>query len=579
MYGKVRKCILLFGILVFVMALNTSVGVCSQEGFFSEDDLEIGKLSFITEDGEDLILPHNIILTGDMKLQQNTIIEGNLTMCYGRLDINGKKLTIKGDLLQKGGTVFVNAGDIEIEGNYIIGKNGTSVNASLEMTNILDYVKVHGSFVMNSNISHKGKLSGGTMEIKGDFTQKGGSPESFYASGSHSVILNGKGNQTIEFENRKKSRFYILCIDRPLEKRYNFINDQDVWMILKELYEKSMLEVSVAGDGYVILNDNEILPDNYKHSFEIEKNIKLEAEAGVGSEFSYWEDIEIKRIISLNPIFNFVLGTGANLKAVFNETVTEEFNVVFLDRSKKILQSTKVLKNQAAIPPADPRLIGYEFVGWNKDFSNVTSNMTISPIFQRLSDEYSVNVVNGTLMSGNTVGQYLFDVEVQVIADVIDQMIFSHWEMDGLKISIDNTYTFFMPKKDITLTAVFVDEEEVVEYSPFIALSNDVLVDNDGKTVMFTATRNMVEGYSLIESGVILLKSDTDPEDEITLDTQNIVKGRINNDSTNQFYIRKINVLDGEIWYGRGYLIYRDLNGNIITVYSEITAKAEMGGE
>ena len=92
---------------------------------------------------------------------------------------------------------------------------------------------------------------------------------------------------------------------------------------------------------------------------------------------------------------------------------------------------------------------------------------------------------------------------------------------------------------------------EIIDTAPFITLSEDVIVNKDDKTMIFVANRSVGEGYTLIESGVILLKAGADYEGEITLGTENILRGRIHNDSTDQFYVRKINVADGDIWYGR----------------------------
>jgi len=166
---------------------------------------------------------------------------------------------------------------------------------------------------------------------------------------------------------------------------------------------------------------------------------------------------------------------------------------------------------------------------------------------------------------------------VKVVANEEEEgMKFSHWTMDGRKVSLEPEYVFFMPKKDIVLTAVFVEDAEIIDTAPFITLSEDVIVNKDDKTMIFVANRSVGEGYTLIESGVILLKAGADYEGEITLGTENILRGRIHNDSTDQFYVRKINVADGDIWYGRAYLIYEDGDGNIFTVYSENTAKGIM---
>jgi hypothetical protein len=109
-----------------------------------------------------------------------------------------------------------------------------------------------------------------------------------------------------------------------------------------------------------------------------------------------------------------------------------------------------------------------------------------------------------------------------------------------------------------------------VDTAPFITLSEDVIVDKDAKNIIFVATRNITEDYELVESGIILLKSYTKIEEkEITLDTENIIVGKIKNNSTAQFYVRKLNVEEMDIWYARAYMIYKDSRGDFVTVYSK----------
>lgn len=66
------------------------------------------------------------------------------------------------------------------------------------MVNDTDTVKVMGDFVMQSSVSHKGKLTAGTLEIGGNLTQlSGGSNYNFYTSGTHTVVLNGEESRLI----------------------------------------------------------------------------------------------------------------------------------------------------------------------------------------------------------------------------------------------------------------------------------------------------------------------------------------------------------------------------------------------
>jgi uncharacterized repeat protein (TIGR02543 family) len=347
------------------------------------------------------------------------------------------------------------------------------------------------------------------------------------------------------------------------------------FMALEQYY----LEIATVGAGSVTVNGGAQVSSNYKELYIKGTQIALTATADSGYYFAYWQDVETSSVISTNTVYQTVMGTGINVKAVFYRTKTDaatSYTVVFQDKSGRILKSTDVPRGGNAVPPANPTLVGYVFTGWDKGYTNVASDLTISPIFVRADQTYALTVVNGTTSDGLTTGAYRFDYPVTVIAGPAPEgMVFGCWTQDGIKVSTEATYTFYMPMRATTMTAVYVEKDAAVN-APFISLSNDVLIDTANRTMLFTATRSVPEGYTLVESGVLLLKSDTAPS-ELTVETPNAIHGKIANTSTEQFYIRKSNVGTGDTWYARAYLIYRDNNGNIITVYSENTVSATMG--
>lgn len=310
-----------------------------------------------------------------------------------------------------------------------------------------------------------------------------------------------------------------------------------------------------------------------------DKNVVLEAAPDTGYAFAYWEEVNTSNIISTDPVYESIIGSGINLKAVFVKNTTEEdtqYNVVFKDKSGRILQSTSVSKGGAATPPAPTAFAGYIFTGWDKDFTKVTSNMIVSAKYNRAPDTYAVTVSGGTLSTGGTSGTFQFDMPVTVVADAAPTgKKFSHWEQDGVKVGINSTFELFTPMRATEFKAVFVDEDANIVKAPFITLSQEnIVMDTVNKTMMFIANRSVPSGYTLVESGIVLLKSSTPIE--LTVDTQNAVCGRIRNSSTDQFYIRKTNIAAGETWYARAYLIYKDGAGNIITAYSGNTASKTM---
>ncbi len=135
-------------------------------------------------------------------LEDNEVIDGDLNLSGGTLDLNGHKLTITGSLIQSGGNVFVNGGELNVQGDYRIQKLNesgyTESSGTLTMKNDSDAVKVGGDFVMQSTQSHDGLLSAGTLEVSGDLTRKlGGTNYGLYASGTHTTVLNGFQKQTL----------------------------------------------------------------------------------------------------------------------------------------------------------------------------------------------------------------------------------------------------------------------------------------------------------------------------------------------------------------------------------------------
>ena len=58
--------------------------------------------------------------------------------------------------------------------------------------------------------------------------------------------------------------------------------------------------------------------------------------------------------------------------------VAETFTVMFIDGQGNILKTETVEKGKSATAPADPKRDGYTFDGWDTNFTNVTSNLTVS---------------------------------------------------------------------------------------------------------------------------------------------------------------------------------------------------------
>lgn len=174
-----------------------------------------------------LTISSNYTLNEDVHAA-NVYIDGNL-------NLNGYTLTVDGDVWLESGTLSINKGKLYVGGNLNLKYSDRNYGYGyLSMQNGEDYVLVNGNMYVASEYAYS-KLTAGTLEIKGDFTQKTSNySNNFYCSGSHKVVLSGEGLQTVSFDSTK-SQFNILEIQKPLNIGY-IINSNTKWNELVENY-------------------------------------------------------------------------------------------------------------------------------------------------------------------------------------------------------------------------------------------------------------------------------------------------------------------------------------------------------
>lgn len=113
-----------------------------------------------------------------------------------------------------------------------------------------------------------------------------------------------------------------------------------------------------------------------------------------GSE-AEWNEIDI------NSTGNSAL-TGANI----HFAKVESFTVTFVDYNGTVIDTQSVEKGKAATAPSDPQRAGYTFVGWDKAFDNITSDITVTAKYEENTVTYTEPtfvVDNVTASAGETV--------------------------------------------------------------------------------------------------------------------------------------------------------------------------------
>lgn len=141
---------------------------------------------------------------------------------------------------------------------------------------------------------------------------------------------------------------------------------------------------------------------------------------------------------------------------------TAEFTVKFLDWDGTLLSAQPVPHGDAAIEPDMPTREGYRFIGWDRDFDNVQSNLVVTAQYEKL-DICTLRViyryVNGTSAAAPAVSSYRkgHSVDLTIESPVISgytadkaQVHFSFDAIDG-----DHTETVTYTPAAVTYTVEY----------------------------------------------------------------------------------------------------------------------------
>ncbi len=121
--------------------------------------------------------------------------------------------------------------------------------------------------------------------------------------------------------------------------------------------------------------------------------------------------------------------------------------VSFVDWAGELISEQGVLDGESAVAPADPTREGYTFTGWNGDYTNVTSDLTIWATYSVNTYVLTIYYVfeNGTTAATTYHGNYTYGSAYSVISPDVAGYTPDIAEVDGVmgagNVSVTVTYT------------------------------------------------------------------------------------------------------------------------------------------
>lgn len=160
------------------------------------------------------------------------------------------------------------------------------------------------------------------------------------------------------------------------------------------------------------------------------------------------------------------------LVAKFEEdssTPTRTYTVIFKDYDGTVLKEEEVIKGGSATAPQDPNREGYEFVGWSKDFSNVTDNIIVIAKYEETLAIPNIYKVIFKDYDGRVIREELVEEGTGATAPpnpTREGYTFKCWDKDFSNIT-----------NGLTVTAVYDKNEETP------VMFNVIFKDYDGRTI------------------------------------------------------------------------------------------------
>ena len=164
--------------------------------------------------------------------------------------------------------------------------------------------------------------------------------------------------------------------------------------------------------------------------------------------------------------------------------IDADYVVTFVDWDGTVLASVGVAAGEAATAPAPPTREGYTFIGWDKDFSCVIEDMTVTAQYQ--INRYQVRFLdwNDTLLHTDSVNH---SFAATAPADPVREgYTFIGWDKDFSSITADlDVYAQYEEGADKEFEVVFSDQDDKELSAQSVTLRVPLAPEIEGFTFLY----------------------------------------------------------------------------------------------
>ena len=358
-----------------------------------------------------------------------------------------------------------------------------------------------------------------------------------------------------------------------------------------------LIVMVVGGSGFEINGRPQGV--NYTNTnMAIGTSVTLVAKSTENHTFLGWLNATTGVVASTSETFTFKATGSDSYQAVYHTRI-EGINLVIFKNDKaangngQIIDMQYYAAGEKVEYPADTARTGYEFTGWDHTPEQIQAKLeagqdvVVLPTWRVKEIYLKVSVNNGAITSHGTTdgnGGYLYNQGITVKADEapIGQK-FAYWvDQNGKINSYKPEYSFFL-YYDKELTAVYVDEEEEIEYEAIVGISANTTVDD--VRIGYSYFWEVPDALgTFVQGGVLVVEQKNYKEETFVagvkaagLDsnvTESIPSAAQVKDLEG-YTSNKLGSQLGTFWYAKSYVQYIDANGELQTVYSDMIEAAK----
>ena len=287
-----------------------------------------------------------------------------------------------------------------------------------------------------------------------------------------------------------------------------------------------------------------------------------------------------KKIVTTEKTYTFIV-TGENALTMSEKGTSGLTAMVeFVSAYNQVLAGQMYGSSDSISLPYGPSKMGHTFIGWSLTQDEIHAKIKagetyikVTPVYEQdTSVSYTVTVyVDGIVDDTQSVTGILGGSTKTVFAPSVEGKKFLYWTDENDTVLGYDTSYFMKINKNIKIYAVY--GVEAVEEKPVIVMTNVFTTNSNGKhKLSFTATRDIPEGYVLVEHGMLynVLGMSTKPtKDTFILGGTDVSKAVSNDVKTSGVLTVNMNMTGGEDIQvaARGYMIVKNITTNQEEIY------------